>query len=163
LFLAAEKSARILIRKINIFVCDMIIMKDHVAIMLRNQDGKILFIQRSMKKKTLPEAWSFPSGTVEEGEDVFVTASRETMKELWVGALAVDSIAVRELPEFSVRLYFVVCDICEGEVASITEPDEIDEIEWMSMGGFFDRFSDDEIGHGLVWLRANPDVWAGLR
>ncbi len=136
-------------------------MKDHVAILLRNRDNEILFIQRSMKKKTLPGAWSFPSGTVEEGEDIFTTAVRETMEELGVEATAEKTIATRELPEFSVRLHFVLCNIENGE-PSITEPDEIDDLAWMSMNEFFDMFSDDEIGHGLIWLRANPDVWEEL-
>jgi len=136
-------------------------MKDHVAILLRNSKNEILFIQRSMKKSTLPGAWSFPSGTVEDGEEVFTTATRETMEELGVDASATKTIAVRELPEFSVRLHFIICEIKEGE-PSITEPDEIDNIEWMSMNDFFDKFSDDEIGHGLIWLRANPDIWSEL-
>jgi len=32
----------------------------------------------------------------------------------------------------------------------------------MSMEDFFEKFSDDNIGHGLIWLRKNPDVWADL-
>jgi len=42
------------------------VMKNHAAIMIRDGDGRVLFIQRSMKKSTLPGAWSFPSGTVEK-------------------------------------------------------------------------------------------------
>ena len=136
-------------------------MKDHVAILLRNRDNEILFIQRSMKKKTLPGAWSFPSGTIEEGEEIFTTAVRETMEELGVEVTAEKTLATKELPEFSVRLHFVLCNIENGK-PSITEPDEIDELSWMSMNEFFDRFSDDEIGHGLIWLRANPEVWEEL-
>jgi len=136
-------------------------MKDHVGILLRDEDNRILFIQRSMKKSTLPGAWSFPSGTVEEGEDVFVTAVRETMEELGVEASVEKILSVMELQEFSVRLHFIICNLVNG-VPSITEPDEIDKIEWLSMNDFFDKFSDDEIGHGLVWLRANPDVWEEL-
>jgi len=136
-------------------------MKDHAAIMICDDDGRILFIQRSMKKKTLPGAWSFPSGTVEEGEDVLSTAIRESMEELGVDVSADKILSVLDLPEFSARLHFVLCSIKDG-VPSIEEPDEIDVIDWMRMDDFFERFSDDEIGHGLIWLRGNPDVWAEL-
>jgi 8-oxo-dGTP pyrophosphatase MutT (NUDIX family) len=136
-------------------------MKDHAAIMIRDNDGRILFIQRSMKKSTLPGAWSFPSGTVEEGEDVLLTAVRESMEELGIDVSPERVLSTLDLPEFSARLHFVLCLIGEGE-PSITEPDEIDAIEWMSMADFFEKFSDDEIGHGLIWLRKNPDIWAEL-
>ncbi len=99
-------------------------MKEHVAIMIRDDDGRILFIQRSMKKSTLPGAWSFPSGTVEEGEDVLVTAVRECVEELGVDVLANRVLSVLDLPEFSARLHFVLCSIKSG-VPSIEEPDEI--------------------------------------
>jgi len=136
-------------------------MKNHAAIMIRDDYGRVLFIQRSMKKKTLPGAWSFPSGTVEEGEDVLATAVRECVEELGVDVLAEKVLSTLDLPEFSARLHFVLCSIKDG-VPSIEEPDEIDVIEWMRMEDFFERFSDDEIGHGLIWLRGNPDVWAEL-
>ena len=35
----------------------------------------------------------------------------------------------------------------------------MDEIEWMKFNDFFDRFDDDNIGHGLIWLRKNPHIW----
>jgi len=136
-------------------------MKNHAAIMIRDDYGRVLFIQRSMKKKTLPGAWSFPSGTVEEGEDVLATAVRECVEELGVDVLAEKVLSTLDLPEFSARLHFVLCSIKDG-VPSIEEPDEIDVIEWMRMEDFFERFSDDEIGHGLIWLRKNPGIWAEL-
>ena len=114
-----------------------------------------------MKKSTLPGAWSFLSGTVEDGEDVLFTAARECVEELGVDILADRVLTTLELPEFSARLYFVLCSIKNG-VPSIEEPDEIDVIDWMSMENFFERFSDDEIGHGLIWLRKNSDVWREL-
>jgi len=136
-------------------------MKDHAVMMIRNDAGRILFVQRSMKKSTLPGAWSFPSGTVEEGEDVLLTAVRESMEELGVDVSPERVLSTLDLDEFSVRLHFVLCSIISGDPV-IGEPDEIDEIDWMSMEDFFEKFSDDNIGHGLVWLRKNPDVWADL-
>lgn len=133
-------------------------MKEHVAIVIRNKDNDILFIKRSMNKKTLPGAWSFPSGTVEEGERINDTAIREAMEELGIDIEIEDILAIKELPEFSVKLVFILCKIKNGEPI-INEPEEIDEIEWMKFHDFFERFDDNNIGHGLIWLRQNPQLW----
>lgn len=133
-------------------------MKEHAAIVIKDKDNKILFIKRSMNKKTLPGAWSFPSGTVEEGEHIHNTTIREAMEELGIDVEVEDTLAVRELPEFSVCLIFVLCNIKSGEPI-IRQSNEIDKIEWMKFSDFFDKFSDEEIGHGLIWLRQNPHIW----
>ncbi len=137
-------------------------MKEHAAIVIKNKDNKILFIKRSINKKTLPGAWSFPSGTVEEGEHVYDTTIRESMEELGIEVEVEDTLTVRELPEFSVRLIFVLCNIKSGEPI-IKQLEEIDKIEWMRFSDFFDKFSDEEIGHGLIWLRQNPNIWEDYR
>jgi len=136
-------------------------MKQHAAIVLRDEGGKILFIKRSMKKKILPGAWSFASGTVEEGEEILDTVKREAEEELGVCVKIDKILTATDLPEFSVKLIFVLCSIEEGEL-EIREPDEIDSFEWMSFSDFFERFSDDEIGHGLVWLRKNQELLGGI-
>lgn len=137
-------------------------MKQHSVIVLRNNKGEILFIKRSMKKKTLPGAWSFPSGTVEKGEDIYETLKREANEELGIDIEPERMIAQKELPEFSVNLFFILCNLKERKPI-IKEPDEIEEIEWIRFSDFFDRFSDDEIGHGLIWLRKNPHIWEDLK
>ncbi len=135
-------------------------MKDHAVLVLKNQD-KILFVKRSLKKKGLPGLWSFPSGTVEEGEAIYDTILREAKEELAVEVQPQSIFAKRALPELSVQLHFVLCNIIKGNVI-INEPDEIDRLEWMTFSDFFKRFSDAEIGHGLIWLRKNPQIWENL-
>lgn len=136
-------------------------MKEHVAMVVRNDDGDFMFIQRALTKKTLPGAWSFPSGTIEEGEDVLETARRECKEEFGVKVLADKVFGSVDLSEFDVRLHFVLCYLDDKEPKSFDKK-EIEEIEWFSMEDFFERFEDDEIGHGLVWLRKNPEVWSEL-
>ena len=137
-------------------------MKSHVALVIKNDSGEILFVQRSMNKKTLPGIWAFPSGTVEEGESIYETAGREAFEELGVRVDSEKLFASCELSEFSVKLQFVLCNIKSGK-PFIKELDEIDKIEWMTFHDFFKRFSDEEIGHGLIWLRKHPEIWeAGL-
>ena len=137
-------------------------MKDHAAIIIRNSNNEILFIQRSMKKSTLPGAWSFPSGTVEENEHVHTTAVREAKEELDIEVESECTLSTMDLPEFQVRLHFILYNIKPESAPTITEPDEIDQIEWMSFQDFFDKFTDDEIGHGLIWLRKNPHILSQL-
>jgi 8-oxo-dGTP diphosphatase len=135
-------------------------MKDHAVLVLKNEN-KILFVKRSLKKKSLPGLWSFPSGTVEQGEEIYQTIIREAKEELDVEVQPQSIFAKKELTEFSVQLHFVLCKILNGK-AIINEPDEIDKIEWMTFQDFFNKFSDTEIGHGLVWLRKNPQIWENL-
>ena len=134
-------------------------MRAHVAIIIKDSD-KILFIKRSMKKKTLPGAYSFPSGTIEEGESAFETTIREGNEELGIVLEPEKIISEKELPELDTKLIFVLCKMRQGKI--IIDFNEIQEIEWMTFQDFFNRFSDNEIGHGLVWLRKNPEIWKNI-
>ena len=89
-------------------------MKQHTALVLRNED-KILFVKRSMKKETLPGIWAFPSGTAEKGEEVYDTIKREALEELNVEVKTEKILAETILPEFSVKLIFVLCSIKSGK------------------------------------------------
>jgi len=136
-------------------------MKSHAVLVILDENNKVLFVQRSMKKKTLSGAWSFPSGTIEDGEDIFQTIIREGHEELDVELEPIKIFAEKELREFSVNLIFVACKIKEGN-PKINEPDEIDDLAWMTFSDFFALFSDTEIGHGLVWLRQHPQIWNNI-
>lgn len=133
-------------------------MKEHTAIVIKNDNNEILFVQRSMDKKTLPGAWSFPSGTVEQEEHIHETTIREAREELGVEVEIEDNLATLELPEFSVVLKFIICKIIKGNPI-IKAVNEIDKIKWMKFPDFFNAFEDDNIGHGLIWLRKNPHIW----
>jgi len=133
---------------------------NHAVLVLKDRD-KILFVKRSIKKKTLPGAWAFPSGTIKEKETSFQTIVREAKEELDIEANPLKIITETELPEFSTKLSFILCNIKRG-TPIINEPDEIEELAWMTFNEFFNKFSDNEIGHGLVWLRKNPEIWGNL-
>jgi hypothetical protein len=60
----------------------------------------------------------------------------------------------KELSELDVKLYFLLCRIGSGE-PKILDFSEIEKFEWISFDNFFNKFSDNEIGHGLIWLRKN--------
>jgi len=136
-------------------------MNHHVALVIKTNDYKVLFIQRALTKKTLPGAWSFPSGTVESTENIEETAVREAKEELGVEIEPIRILAEKELSEFSVFLTFLLCSIKSG-TPSILELNEIQKMEFMSFQDFFNRFSDNEIGHGLIWLRRNPQIFLNI-
>lgn len=136
------------------------LMKDHAAILIMDNE-KILFIKRSNCKKTLPNIWAFPSGTKEANESIEQTVSREAYEELGIKVKVEKTLAVRDLPEFNVRLHFITCNIVEG-TARIREPLEISQLVWLSFKEFFEKFNDSEIGHGLIFLRQNKYVWENL-
>lgn len=132
-------------------------MTDHIVLVIRN--GKeFLFVQRSKFKKTLPSAWAFPSGTREEHEEIYDTAKRESVEELGIEIIPETVLCTKELPEFGAKLHFVICSISSGE-PSIKQPEEIDTIIWSTFTDFFNKFNDSQIGHGLIHLRKNPQIW----
>jgi len=124
-------------------------------------DNEFLFIKRSISKKTLPGAWSFPSGTIKSGEKIFDTIKREAMEELNINVLPIRIFAEKELLEFNVKLIFVLCKIVNGNL-EIRDFDEIEQYQWMKISDFFNKYSDDEIGHGLIYLRKNPQILNSL-
>ena len=135
-------------------------MKNHAAFIIHD-GAKILFIKRSMQKSTLPGAWSFPIGTQEDGEDIETTATRESEEELGVHTTVDRVLGERDLEEFDVRLHFVLCSIQSG-VPQVVDETEISEFAWMTFPEFFAQYSDDEIGHGLVYLRQHPELWRDI-
>ena len=134
-------------------------MKDHAAIIIK--DGtKILFIKRSQFKKTLPNIWSFPSGTKEDYETIYQTAERESLEELGIIVKAESLLTIKDLPDFKVKLHFIICSIIDG-FPEIKDPSEIQELQWLTFKDFFEKYTDSEIGHGLIFLRQQPNLWKG--
>ena len=132
-------------------------MKNHAAIILRDGD-KILFVQRAATKKSLPNTWAFPSGTMEEGETAEMTVIREAIEELQIDVEVEKSLAMIELPKLGARLYFVVCRQKSNQPI-IYDPAEIQNIRWLTFEEFFSEYNDEQIGHGLIYLRKNQEIW----
>lgn len=135
-------------------------MKDHAAIVLKNYSdpSEVLFLQRSATKKSLPNKWAFPSGTVEEREAPEETAVREAQEELDVEVKAEGILTQVELPELSTRLLFILCAML-SEKPLTYDKSEIQAIKWRRFEAFFKEHTDEEIGHGLIFLRSHPETW----
>lgn len=132
-------------------------MKNHAAIILRNGD-RVLFVQRSATKKFLPNIWAFPSGTMEEGESAEATAIREAKEELGIEVEIDRFLGTVELPELGARLHFLVCS-ARSDGSIVYDQAEIQAIRWMSFNEFFNEYNDEQIGHGLIYLRRHREIW----
>ena len=55
-------------------------------------------------------------------------------------------------------LHFIVCTLITG-TPFIKDQNEIDEMEWLTLPQFFEKYDDTKIGHGLIYLRQHPEVW----
>src|SRR3989344_587036 len=124
-------------------------MKNHAAIILRKGD-KVLFVQRAATKKSLPNIWAFPSGTMEEGETAEMTAVREANEELQIDVEVEKIAATVELPELGARLHFVVCKQ-NVERPIVCDPSEIQNVRWLTFDEFFKEYNNEQIGHGLMY------------
>ena len=132
-------------------------MKDHAALLIR-QNNQFLFVKRSKSKRIMPGLWAFPSGTKEEKESIEETAKREAFEELDVKIEIEKILAVHEVKEVGARLHFIVVKISGGNL-KIKEENEIEELAWWTFKEFFERYSNKEIGNGLIYLRKNPELW----
>lgn len=137
-------------------------LTNHIALVIKNQKNEILFIQRSKNKKTLLGAWSFPSGTLELNELPRETAIREAEEELGIKVNPIEILSSIILSEFSVKLAFMLCTFDPNSKPTIKQPGEIEKLEWMTFQDFFNRLKDNEIGHGLIWLRKNTEIWESI-
>jgi len=109
-------------------------MKNHAAIILHDQN-KILFIKRSATKKSLPNMWAFPSGTMEIGESAETTVIREAKEELGIYVEIEKLLAKVELLELKARLYFLICTN-KSDKPIVFDPEEIQRIKWMTFADF---------------------------
>lgn len=69
----------------------------NVAAVIVNEDGKILYCQRSDQKKFLPGDWHLPGGKVEDGETYEIALKREIKEELNLDISNMEETAYRHI------------------------------------------------------------------
>ncbi|MDO8510668.1 MAG: NUDIX hydrolase [Nanoarchaeota archaeon] len=132
-------------------------MKHHAAIILRD-GNKVLFAQRAATKKSLPNIWAFPSGTMEENESAEMTAVREAKEELEITVTVEKNLSTVELSQLGVALHLMVCTTDTPTQINLDQ-EEIQKTSWMTFEEFFKTFTDEQVGHGLIYLRKHPEIW----
>lgn len=94
-----------------------------VAAMIEREDGRVLAVLRSAKKK-IGNRWEFPGGKVEEGESYFQTAEREVQEELCCRVQAVEEMGsiYEEIEDAIIEVHFVKC-LSKDTTFTLTEHD----------------------------------------
>ena len=124
------------------------------VLLILEKDGKILFGRRAKTKESLPDRWSLPSEKIDPGEDKISAVKRCAEHELGLTNLSnivlYDTKEVHKEGEDKI-LYFFKAKY-EG-TPKPTASDELTELEHHSFKEFFATYPDQEIGHGLQYLR----------
>lgn len=104
-----------------------------IAIVTR-KDNKVLVILRKKKESGTDNSiltWTFPSGTVENGETPNDTVVRETLEETGYKIEPLSLINEKDHPQFPVHVYYWACELIDEVQYELQEPDEIAEVCWV--------------------------------
>ncbi len=110
----------------------------NIRVVLRDENGRLLSQQRSMKKDSFPGMWTVAaSGHVDEGETWDVAARREAQEEIGI------SPDLKLIGEFtfkhdeSDKKIRQIIHVYEGTIDSATsfafEPDEVQDAKWFDL------------------------------
>ncbi len=123
------------------------------ALLILEKEGKVLFALRAKKRESLPDKWSLPSEKIEEGETLEQATTRCAKHELSLSIKdpkIFDEYHFKDSKEDKI-LYFMKATY-EGE-PRISAPEEVVKLERHTLEEFFAKYPDEEIGHGLQYLR----------
>lgn len=112
---------------------------------IRNEQGKVLIIQRIKEEKGEGQSvlsWAFPGGKVEENETVEEAVVREVLEETGYVVNTVHTISKRQHPEFPVFVFYIECEV-EQEPPTDFSSDEINEVKWVTPKKLEEYFTSD--------------------
>ena len=115
-----------------------------VAILIYDQKKRILFQQRSAKKTVHPLFWSISvAGHVPRGMTPYQSAHKELLEEL--GFDTELTFINKKLVHLPNETYFAYCyhGLYNGQTIK-TEPEEVEQVRFMSKKEFFDLLSQGE-------------------
>ena len=103
-------------------------------LLLRNADGEILFLRRA-NTGYADGQWRVPAGHVEQSETLVAACVRETAEEIAVAVAQQDLECVlvqhkHDLDGEERIDVFFRCDLSDGQLARIAEPDCCDGLKW---------------------------------
>lgn len=125
-----------------------------IVIFVYNDRGEALFTKRSQNRKFLPGVWALPSGHMKKGESFEETAKREAHEELAIDVNTVNLDEVINEPSGdNTQIYLLSVLATSYSGMPTINNHEFEEIAWMKIADFYDKFSDDKIGSTLKYLR----------
>ncbi|MDP2838245.1 MAG: NUDIX domain-containing protein [Candidatus Moranbacteria bacterium] len=110
--------------------------------LVRNKEGKILVVQRSVGDDHKPGVWETPGGGVDQEEAPQKALEREIKEETGLDVIVGDSINIftfrKDTGEFKVGITFL-CDLPEGtDETSVVLSPEHSEYRWVAAADFQD-------------------------
>jgi 8-oxo-dGTP pyrophosphatase MutT (NUDIX family) len=114
-----------------------------VCVAVYNDKGELLLHQRGKNSKYLARFWDFPSGHVEEGEEIIVSAARELKEEtgLTVGVNNLKLVAiVQRSVDYPYTDFLFVADKWQG-TSQIMEPNKCDDMRWFPLDKLPDKLT----------------------
>lgn len=128
-----------------------------------NRKGEILALKRSGTDVRRPNAWDFPGGGLDQGEDIYDSARREIEEEAGLAAEDLQVIYVESgvgiIDDSDVLALCFVCRDWHGEV--MLSP-EHDEFAWVTPEEYLELETGDDGGflHQCVrtWLNLYPTI-----
>lgn len=105
-----------------------------IAVILQNDQKKILLQKRSAQKKSNPNKWALLHGHVESGEGFVEAALRECQEELGIIKTPQDLRPFARLFQKEVHIvYFFLASCNSLPEQFILQEEEVDEVKWFSL------------------------------
>lgn len=134
--------------------------KVSIAVVTR-KDGKVLVISRRKKESGTDNSiltWTFPSGTVENGETPNDTVIRETLEETGYKIKPVLLINEKDHPQFPVHVYYWACELVNDIQHKLKGSDEITEVRWVDPDKIFTLFTTNLDSKTAIYLGVNSKM-----
>ena len=127
-------------------------MKEAVLLLLE-KEGKILFGRRAATRTSLPNKWSLPSETIEKGQTKEDAVKHCAKHELGLDVGTIELLEERPINKDGEEKVLYFFNVSYTGEPSIMAKEELTELESLSFKDFFAKYTDEQIGHGLQYLR----------
>lgn len=107
-------------------------LKDGVVAILRDGQGRYLFIRRGLQLKRAPGWWCFVGGEVEPGESLETAAAREVREEVGLRVGVRDRVHESISPNGEFRLHWFTTVLEPAAQTLVPSATEVAEWRWLS-------------------------------
>jgi 8-oxo-dGTP diphosphatase len=134
-----------------------------VRILLFNENGQILLLQRSKRSKTNPGKWELPGGKIDAGESFDTALTREILEETGLTIQIHHAVGTAEqiLPNWHVVHLVMMGHIESGNVGISEEHDSfrwtgIGEMKDLQLADWFEEYYDKTLSGLETTVKREP-------
>lgn len=106
--------------------------KHGVVAIIRDREGRFLFIQRGLKLARAPGVWCFVGGEVEDDEPFNVAIEREVREEVGLRVRALDEVFESVSPNNEFLLHWYRVEVLDDPPELSPSPLEVETYRWLS-------------------------------